>query len=275
MQKWSYTPQMLSEHPTFDCSAAACLANCYLKNRNYEAFLENPIEHAINIVKLSNSEYFYLDPRNNLSQEMTVENVVDFEVLGFFVIKLSKPISGYSLIPILKDFQQGVKHLHAGNQRAMLEDMQSESKDLYSAAKYFEVFLKKHNLYEAYSDLPEIQGLLEFENTQFWQEEQKKFNLTNQVSDSLSLAGNLVREKNLNPQEIFEKGYDFVLKFLILDPNETLELNLLKNPDHAKLWQEFREIFWENTAPIRNMDRNLFEQEVAKIVEVLCPKEKD
>ena len=97
--KWNSWPKIIRETKEFNCVGATLLGINMLNKGGIKAYYGNPHGHALNITKLSNNEWWYVDfysgKRNIIKIEPKEEIIADVSVL-----KIQDPKINYRLIPI-------------------------------------------------------------------------------------------------------------------------------------------------------------------------------
>lgn len=87
---WNSSPRAMRKNKDFDCTGATLLGNSLLSQASIESYHGSPGGHSVNIAKLSNGEWVWLDLKNKTIQKIdpTIR-----EIDGGKLFDLSKPIS--------------------------------------------------------------------------------------------------------------------------------------------------------------------------------------
>ena len=97
--KWDSWPERMRETKEFNCVGATLLGIYLLEKGGIKSQYGNPHGHVINIAKLSNDEWWYVDFRNG------TQNIIKLEpeettIAYVPVLKIKQPNINYRLIPI-------------------------------------------------------------------------------------------------------------------------------------------------------------------------------
>lgn len=94
---WDSWPKRMRKDEGFNCVGATLLGINALKEKGIEAYYGNPWGHVVNIVKLSNGRWMYVDFRNNVVKEINPEEIT---LGGHRAIEINDESIDYKLIPI-------------------------------------------------------------------------------------------------------------------------------------------------------------------------------
>ena len=97
--KWDSWPKRMSETKEFNCVGATLLGIYLLEKGGIKSQYGNPHGHVINIAKLSNGEWWYVDFRNGKQNIIKLEPE-EIEIAGVPTLKINQPNIDYRLIPL-------------------------------------------------------------------------------------------------------------------------------------------------------------------------------
>lgn len=97
--KWDSWPKRMRETKEFNCVGATLLGINFLEKGAIKSYYGNPAGHVLNIARLSNGDWWYVDFRNGKNSVIKIEpeetSLVDTPVL-----KINHPSIDYKLIPL-------------------------------------------------------------------------------------------------------------------------------------------------------------------------------
>jgi len=97
--KWDSWPKKMRETGEFNCLGATLLGTELLNKGGIESYCGKPVGHVVNIVKLSNGDWWYVDFRNG--EESVVRIQPDqIEIEGSRVLVVNQENLYYELIPM-------------------------------------------------------------------------------------------------------------------------------------------------------------------------------
>ncbi len=94
--RWNSWPNNMRESKSFNCVGATLLGMELLENSGIKSYYGNPVGHVVNIVQLSNEEWYYLDLLNNKCEHIIPEEI---EIEGQQVLKIDNKHIEYELVP--------------------------------------------------------------------------------------------------------------------------------------------------------------------------------
>ncbi|MDD4409575.1 MAG: hypothetical protein PHW52_02865 [Candidatus Pacebacteria bacterium] len=94
---WDSWPKKMREDEGFNCVGATLLGINALNGKGIESYYGNPWGHVVNIAKLSNGKWMYVDLRNNIVKEIYPEMI---SLEGNSVLRIDDENIDYKLIPI-------------------------------------------------------------------------------------------------------------------------------------------------------------------------------
>ena len=100
--KWDSWPKRMRKTKEFNCVGATLLGINFLEKGGIKSYYGNPAGHVINIAKLSNGEWWYVDFRNGKQNIIRIEPEETF-LADVLVLKINHPSIDYRLIPIYEN----------------------------------------------------------------------------------------------------------------------------------------------------------------------------
>ncbi len=97
--KWDSWPKRIKENKSFNCVGATLLGIYLLEQAGIESHYGVPSGHVINIAKLSNGVWWYVDFRNGKENVLKLEPEI-IEINGVETLKVDRSEIDYNLIPI-------------------------------------------------------------------------------------------------------------------------------------------------------------------------------
>lgn len=97
--KWDSWPKRMREMKEFNCVGATLLGMYLLEKGGIKSQYGNPYEHVLNIVKLSNNEWWYVDFRNG-KQNIIKLDPEEILIDDVPTLKINQPSIDYKLIPL-------------------------------------------------------------------------------------------------------------------------------------------------------------------------------
>lgn len=98
-RRWNSWPKAMRENNSFNCVGATMLGVEILENAGIQSYYGNPVGHVINIARLSNGDWWYVDFLHDDSQCKQIEPE-EIILEGVKVLKIKENDIDYSLIPI-------------------------------------------------------------------------------------------------------------------------------------------------------------------------------
>lgn len=166
--KWASWPKKMREDGCFNCVGATMLGKEILAAANIESYHAAPSGHAVNVVRLSNGDWWYVDFMNGQSNFVKIEPQIE-EIHGEKCLKVDVQNFDYKLIPI-RSYSESINSI-LGNLSVLQNDAENynpeEGKDpekedaVRFMHKYGEI-LKMLNMREIrkvlYPDLVALEG---------------------------------------------------------------------------------------------------------------------
>lgn len=131
--KWDSWPKMMRESKDFNCVGATIIGMKFLNDAGIESFHGSPSGHSINVVKLSNGDWYYVDFINDIRQTQNIDDIEEMEIEGVRVLKPKEPINQYKLIPIQENSE--IPEAVLGNLSVLSMDAQDEKRPETHEAK--------------------------------------------------------------------------------------------------------------------------------------------
>ncbi|MEK7665147.1 MAG: hypothetical protein AAB361_03325 [Patescibacteria group bacterium] len=177
--KWDSWPKKMREIKEFNCVGATLLGIHLLENGGIKSYCGNPADHILNIVKLSNGEWWYVDFMNGKKniKKIEPEEIIIAETP---VLKTKQPNIDYKLIPIYENSEvvgSVLGNLSCLKQEAEDPNISDENIEKREAKEYLEKY--SHNFQKAdFSLLQEslYPKLIEIDETEEMQQEIERIN---------------------------------------------------------------------------------------------------
>ncbi|MFH1315005.1 MAG: hypothetical protein ABIH67_01265 [Candidatus Uhrbacteria bacterium] len=166
--KWDSWPDRMRETGEFNCVGAITIGSSLLEQAGLESYIGNPPSHVLNIVRLSNGDWWYVDFMNGKNAMQKIDPM-EREVNGHRVLQIEHPSIDYRLIPISP--QKELPSYVLGNLASLQKDA--------SEAQLGETDLEKKEAFEyanRHRDRLTVVDLSELDS--------KLFNKGNHVNDS-------------------------------------------------------------------------------------------
>jgi hypothetical protein len=97
--RWDSWPKRMRETKEFNCVGATLLGISYLERAGIKSYFGSPYGHAVNIARLSNNDWWYVDFRNGKRSVIKIEPEETF-TNKVKVLKINNPNIAYGLIPV-------------------------------------------------------------------------------------------------------------------------------------------------------------------------------
>jgi len=132
----------MRETKKFNCAGATLLGMNLLDKGGIKSYCGNPHGHVVNIVKLSNGEWWYVDFRNGKKNFLKLE-AEEIEIVGTQILKINQPEINYKLIPVYNNTEAAGFVL--GNLSSLKHEVEHSGKpDKNSNEKQAKELIKKH-----------------------------------------------------------------------------------------------------------------------------------
>lgn len=124
--KWDSWPQRMKERERFNCVGAILLGSALLDQADIESSIGNPTNHVVNMARLANGDWWYVDLMNGGNQ---IRRVTPSETkLGPTpVLRLDEPEIDYRLVPLYS--MDEIPVLVLGNLASLQHDAQEKEAD--------------------------------------------------------------------------------------------------------------------------------------------------
>lgn len=177
--KWDSWPKKIREDKGFNCVGATLLGMVMLEKAGIKSYYGNPHGHVINIARLANDDWWYVDFRNGPQNVLKIEPE-KLIVNDVKVLKIDVPAIDYKIIPIYENAESVGSIL--GNLAALKNE--AENNDQYDDdEEKTEViqYIKKYQKYFDQTDFSSFQQSLypkfnEFHETEIMQKEAARIN---------------------------------------------------------------------------------------------------
>jgi hypothetical protein len=140
--KWDSWPKRMRETKEFNCVGATLLGMYLLKKSGIESFLGNPHGHVLNIAKLSNGDWWYVDFRNGSRNIIKLEPEKEI-IADVPTLKINQPNIDYRLIPLYDNSEVAgsiLGNLSSLKREAEDESVSNEDIEKQEASKYLEKY---------------------------------------------------------------------------------------------------------------------------------------
>lgn len=97
--RWDSWPRIMRETKEFNCVGATLLGERLLSAAGIESYCGNPVGHVVNIVRLPNNDWWYVDFRNGKGSVLKIE-AEEAELSGVRVLKINHPRLDCRVIPL-------------------------------------------------------------------------------------------------------------------------------------------------------------------------------
>lgn len=198
----STMPLTMKRNKSFNCVGASLLGECVLSRAGIENYFGNPIGHVLNIARLSNGEWRYIDFLNGKNNFRKIEPSTKTQS-GLQVLEIDDPAIDFRFIPLLEKDQVAATVINnlASLDYEATSDKVPDSPDKTAAHKYhaeFKGWFAKIN-FEQLGDalFPEKQEIME---TDEMKQERKKvaaFRKAKEEADEYSQQLGLLRLTHL------------------------------------------------------------------------------
>ena len=139
--RWDSWPKTMTANNDFNCVGATMVGADLLDRAEIENYYGNPSGHAVNIIRLSDKTWFYVDFRNDIITEIKPEEV---EIAGVKTLKIDNDLIDYQLIPLLD--KNGLAEFALGNLDSLIkEDQDSDTINLNPGEQAAKKIVKEHS----------------------------------------------------------------------------------------------------------------------------------
>jgi len=121
--RWDSWPTIMQENKTWNCVGASMLGSHLLQQSGVERFHGWPAGHVLNIVRLADGTWQYVDFNNNAFFEIHPEET---EIQGVRSLVIRDPRTNYELVPILPE--SNIPAAILGNLSSMRREAEDDSK---------------------------------------------------------------------------------------------------------------------------------------------------
>jgi hypothetical protein len=177
--KWDSWPKKMRETKEFNCVGATLLGIHLLENGGIKSYCGNPADHILNIVKLSNGEWRYVDFMNGKQNIKKIEPE-EATIARVPVLKIKQQNIDYKLIPIYENSEVAgsvLGNLSCLEQEAEDPNTPDENIEKKEAKKYLEKYGRNFQKAD-FSLLQEslYPKLIEVDDTEEMQQEIERIN---------------------------------------------------------------------------------------------------
>lgn len=261
--KWDSWPKRMRETKEFNCAGATLLGIYLLEKGGIQSQYGNPHGHVINIAKLSNGEWWYVDFRNGKQNIIKLEPE-EIEIAGVPTLKIKQANIDYRLIPLYANSEaagsvlgnlSSLKH-EAEEGSTLDEDIEKKEAKEY-LEKYGQNFQKADFSLLHQSLYPKF---IEFDKTG---EMQKEIARIDSMRDFEKPVQNFTKT--------LTKEQEKALAEEIKTKKEDIE-NLFYNDDESVLQDvspeldKVLELFWESLKNVKEKQPEVYQEAIDKIV---------
>ncbi|KKP79925.1 MAG: hypothetical protein A2271_02665 [Candidatus Moranbacteria bacterium RIFOXYA12_FULL_35_19] len=137
--RWDSWPKKMKELGQFSCVGSSLIGLHMLEKAGIENYWGSPVSHAINVVRLSNGEWWYVDFLNGSGSVRKIKPELG-EIEGVKVLKIKESMIEYEIIPIYN--KEAAAGSVLGNFAAIIceaeDDIFPDSKNKKEAQEYIE-----------------------------------------------------------------------------------------------------------------------------------------
>lgn len=140
--KWDSWPKRMRETKEFNCVGATLLGINLLEKGGVKSYYGNPGGHVINIAKLSNGEWWYVDFRNGKNNIIKIEPE-ETSLAGAQILKINHQSIDYRLIPIYENSEATcsiLSNLSSLKRAAENQNIPDENIEKKEAKEYLEKY---------------------------------------------------------------------------------------------------------------------------------------
>ena len=261
--KWDSWPKRMRETKEFNCVGAALLGINFLEKGGIKSYYGNPAGHVINIAKLSNGEWWYVDFRNGKQNIIRIEPE-ETSLADVLVLKINHPSIDYRLIPLYENSEATcsiLSNLASLKRAAENKNIPDENIEKKEAKKYLEKY--KSN----------------FEKMDFSLLHQSLYSKFIEVEKTKEMRGEIRRIDNMrefekpihNYTKILSKEQKMAIIEEIKKKKESIE-NLFYKNDQSVLQKsipelkKILELYLENLGKIKENQPEIYKEAVDKII---------
>ncbi|MFA5013395.1 MAG: hypothetical protein WC520_02405 [Candidatus Paceibacterota bacterium] len=267
--RWDSWPKRMKETQEFNCVGATLLGISQLNRGGIRSYFGSPYGHAVNIARLSNDDWWYVDFRNGKRSMNKIEPEETF-VDNIKVLKINNPNIAYRLIPIFDNSEivgpiignLATLESEAKDPRVPDERMEKREAQAY-LEKYKDNFQKIDFKAVQKSLFPNVANMEETEEMK--REEERIFSLMDFEQPFQDYMKNLPREQRKaiideartqkqKIEDMFSRGDDAILSEASPELKDVLEIFLRGLRD---MKENQPEIYEENFDIIINRISNL------------------
>lgn len=119
--RWDTMPLTMRENRDFNCVGASLLGHALFDEGGIENFFGSPVGHAVNVVRLGDGSFWYVDLRNDFMHRMDPEML---EISKVKTAKMHYPANVYKYVPLYEAIEMPIFIL--GNLLALKEESEHE-----------------------------------------------------------------------------------------------------------------------------------------------------
>jgi len=261
--KWDSWPKKMRETKEFNCVGATLLGIHLLEKGGVKSYYGNPYEHVVNIAKLSNGEWWYVDFRNGKQNIIKIEPE-EITIADVSVLKIKQPNIDYRLIPIYDNSEAAgsvLNNLSSLKHEAEDQNIPDENIEKKEAKEYLEKYGKNFQRTDfslLYQSL--YPKFIEFNETDQMQKEITRIDRMRDFEKSFQdYTKTLTKEQEKAFVEEIKTNKDNIENFCIWSDRSVLQ-NV--NPELKKVL----ELFLESLRSVKEKQPEVYQEAVDKIV---------
>ena len=262
--KWDSWPKKMRETGKFNCVGATLLGIRLLEKGGVKSYYGNPSGHVLNIVKLSNGDWWYVDFVNG-KQNIIKIDPVETTLAGVPVLKINHPSIDYKLIPIYSNSEapcsilSNLASLKRKTKYENTSDESAERKEEMAYLKRYKDDFQKADFSTFHQTL--YPNFIEVEEMKEMQEEILRVDTIRDFEKPVK-----------NHVKTLTKEQEKILIEEIKNKKESIE-NLFYKDDQSVLQKsspelkKILELYLENLGKIKEKQQEIYQETIFKIVD--------
>lgn len=97
--RWVTMPLLMNEYKSFNCVGASMIGRDLLEKAGIESYFGKPAGHVVNIARLANGDWWYVDFLNNRSQVRKIEPKIK-KICGIDILEINERDVIYKYVPL-------------------------------------------------------------------------------------------------------------------------------------------------------------------------------
>ena len=262
--KWNSWPGRIADTKEFNCVGAVLLGTKLLEKAGVQQFTGNPPGHVVNIARLSNGDWWFVDFLNGENNVQKIEPV-QREISGHQVLEIDHPMIDYRLVPITPKEEVG-KYVVGNLASLQINAYEARDTEQIDDIEISEAvaYAVEHGLLEM-NDLSEYRAYLfpsevDFSDASEMQAESERIERLHAIVDVIAVSIKGFSVENI--RKIFEeinRNEQVIRKFFYEDD---LSIFNDSSPELAKLLNVYR----DELADFKENHREEYEEVVEKML---------